>query len=632
MSTVKEQQRTAAAPPAATSPFICLSTQCDVLYRVGGLPHSFAFISEQSVYTRAVEQLRYATPSPSVLLAAGERFAGSDAAAPCQGPGEDANSFLPHVYINSQPPNPFPSIQQFEAVQRAAREQEKRRAKAHHRSSTALVKGSGDEAKTPPTKHELIPSGPLLAQRTYRHDYEHRGCEGHSNTTAAAPHGDAAEQTAGSLFKDSAPFASPSLQLVFPSPVLLRAVAQLVLTMQASSSTSAARFALAQYRGVQLLPWRASLHEVQESAAPSTPRLSPEAVVVSVLPQVVVEQATTRARVTSGQLSSPDSRSVEVKDSATLYALVPLSGPHAQSGTQGVKRAREEAPGAIQGGAAVNITTAAVVAGAVLCERLATTTEAAAAQTTSVRYAAVTADGFEGWMPRSGEGKSSPSPTPSKGSCVAESVLYEEESMWMTDGVYRPLFSLPLASPAETFVAGGANAPPSENGSSAQSATHAAFVKTSAFLFLSFLVHHSWCVHVHSAIAQALAAHRLPSKIEQQVGSAGPTFTVSHVTCLPPLQEVRRSPQYEWKSMLVYRRYEKQTAGGAAVPPLRQGPALWQLAILVVNRKAQLQWSMCNASPVADIGADSAAGSSRTNEHEGIWDRSGSLDDLLHQL
>ncbi|KAG5493133.1 hypothetical protein GH5_01870 [Leishmania sp. Ghana 2012 LV757] len=632
MSTVKEQQRTAAAPPAATSPFICLSTQCDVLYRVGALPHSFAFISEQSVYTRAVEQLRYATPSPNVLLAAGGRFAGSDAAAPCQGSGDDVNS-LPHVYINSQPPNPFPFIQHFEAVQRAAREQEERRAKAHHRSSTAPVKGSGDEAKNPPTKQEeLLSSGPLLAQRTYRHDYEYRGREGHSNTTAAAPHGDAAEQTAGSLFKDSAPVSSPSLQLVFPSPVLLRAVAQLVLTMQASSSTSAARFALAQYRGVQLLPWRASLHEVQELAAPSTPRLSPEAVVVSVLPQVVIDRATTRARATSGQLSSPDSHFVEVKDSATLYALVPLSGPHAQSGTQGVKRAREEAPGAILGGAAVNATTAAVVAGAVLCERLATTTEASAAQTISVRYAAVTADGFEGWMPRSGEGKSSPSPTPSKGPCVAEPVLYEEESTWMTDGVYRPLFSLPLASPAETSVAGGAKAPASENSSSGQSTTHAAFVKTSAFLFLSFLVHHSWCVHVHSVIAQALAAHRLPSNIGQQIGSAGLAFTVSHVTCLPPVQEVRRSPQYEWRSMLVYRRYDKQTAGGTAVPPLRHGPALWQLAILVVNRKAQLQWSMCDASPVADIGADSAAASSRPNEHEGIWDRSGSLDDLLHQL
>ncbi|KAG5468201.1 hypothetical protein LSCM1_02177 [Leishmania martiniquensis] len=649
MSAAREQQSASVTPSAAASPYICLSTQCDMLYRVGALPHSFAFISEQSVYTRAAEQLRYATPSPSLLPGVGEYSTRSDAAAP-RTRDDEVSLFHPRVYMSPPSPNPFPPIERVEAAREAAREQAERQAKAHDRCSTAPARGSGSEAKPLSREHGgLVPSGPLLAQRTYHQDYDHRGRRGHTDTSTAAPHCDAAEQTAGSLIKDSTSTTSPSLQLMFPSPVLLRAVAQLVLAMQASS-TSAARFSLAQYRGVQLLPWRASLHEAQESIAPSTPRLPPEALVLSVLPQVVADRSAARARAASDPCSSPHTLSVPSRDAATLYALTPFAGPHAQLATRGAKRAREETQGTTQDKGAVEDPSAVVLAGAVLCERLATDAETSAVQRIPVRYAAVTADDFEGWVPCSGEGDSSRPLAPSSASCAAEPFFYEEESTWMTDGVFCPLFSLPLAPPTETALAGDASAPTAEHDSSRQSTTHATFVKTSAFLFLSFAVHRSWCVHVHLAVTQALAAHRLPFKAQRQAGAGELAFTGSHVTCLPPVQEVQRPPQYEWRSALVYRAYAKQAsrcaagdalrllegdrgvreaalARGTAAQSLRYGPALWQLTILVVNRRAQLEWGMCNASP-----AHSAAASLRPSEHEGILEGSGSLDDLLQQL
>ncbi|CBZ30260.1 conserved hypothetical protein [Leishmania mexicana MHOM/GT/2001/U1103] len=641
MSAASERQNALAPPSTAASPYICLSTQCDGLYHVGALPHSFASISEQSVYTRAAEQLRFVTPPPNLVPSVSERTTSSNAAARCERVGNDVNPLLPHVCMSAQPPQPFPSIECFEAARRAALVQAERRATAHRWSSTAPAMRSGEGAATTSALLSgLVPSGSLLAQRTYRHDYEDHRCNKHMGATAAAPPGVAAEQTVGSLLKDSPQTPLPSSQLIFPSPVLLRAVAQLVLTLQASASTSAARFTLAQYRGVQLLPWRKCLHKAKEPAATSTPRLFPEAVVVSVLPQVVADCVASRVRATPGQITAPPSASVEDENSATLYVLTPSAGPPALMGTRGAKRAREEAQGGVtQEGKAVSAASAAIVAGAVLCERLSTTTEASRAQTAPVRYAVVSADAFEGWTPTIGRSDASPPPTPSTASCVSETFLYEEESAWITDGIFHPLFSLPSTPLAKPAAVADANASTGENSSGGQSTAHVTFLKTSAFLFLSFLVHRSWCAHVHSAVTQAVAAHQLPSKIEQRAGSPGLTFTGTHVTRLPPVQEVRRSPQYEWRSALVYRVYGKKAAErgaalaiGIAAESLLHGPVLWQLTVLVVNRNVQLHWCMHNTSLAASVGADSAATSLPHDAHEDILEGSGTLDDLLQRL
>ncbi|CAC9537545.1 conserved hypothetical protein [Leishmania infantum JPCM5] len=587
----------------------------------------------------------------------GERTTSSDTAAPCKRVGNDVDPLLPHVCTSAQPLHPFPSIEYFEAARRAALVQAERRAKAHRWSSTEPTMGSGEAAATASVLlNGLVPSGSLLAQRTYRHDYEGHRCKEHMGATAAAPPGDAAEQTVGSLLKDSPKTPPPSPQLIFPSPVLLRAVAQLVLTLQASASTSAARFTLAQYRDVQLLPWRRSLHEAKEPAASSAPRRFHEAVVVSVLPQVVADCVASRARAAPGQTRSSLSASVEDGNSATLYALTPSAGPSALMGTRGAKRAREEAQGeTTQEGKAVSAASAAIVPGAVLCERLSTTNEAPRAQTALVRYAAVCADAFERWVPPIGKRDASPPPTPSTASCVPETFLYEEESAWMTDGIFYPLFSLPLKPLAEPAVVAGGNAPAGENNSSGQSTANVTFVKTSAFLFLSFLVHRSWCAHVHSAVTQAMAAHQLPSKIKQRAGSLGLTFTGTHVTRLPPVREVRRSPQYEWRSALVYRVHGEREAEraasnavcriegdegvrgaalaiGIAAESLLCGPVLWQLTVLVVNRNAQLQWCMHRTSLATCVGADSAATSLPHDAHKDILEGSGTLDDLLQRL
>ncbi|CAG9581955.1 conserved hypothetical protein [Leishmania major strain Friedlin] len=587
----------------------------------------------------------------------GERTISSDTAAPCKRVGNDVDPLLPHVCISAQALHPFPSIECFEAARRAALVQAERRVKAHRWSSTAPAMGSGEGAATASALlNGLVPSGSLLAQHTYRHDYEDHRCKEHMDPTAAAPPGDAAEQTVGSLLKDSPRTPPPSPQLIFPSPVLLRTVAQLVLTLQASASTSAARFTLVQYRDVQLLPWRRSLHEAKEPAAPSAPRLFREAVVVSVLPQVVAHCVASRVQATPGQTKSLPSASVEDESSATLYALTPSAGPPALMGTGGAKRAREEAQGGTtRGGKAVSSASAAIVAGAVLCERLSTTTEAARAQTAPVRYAAVSVDAFEGWIHPIGKRDASPLPTPSTASCVSETFLYEEESAWMTDGVFHPLFSLPLTPLAEPAAVAGANASAGESGSSGQRTAHATFLKTSAFLFLSFLVHRSWCAHVHSAVTQAMAAHPLPSKTKQRAGSPGLTFTGTHVTRLPPVQEVRRSPQYEWRSALVYCAHGERAAEraasnalcgiegdegvrgaalaiGIAGESILCGPVLWQLTVLVVNRNAQLQWCMHRTSLATCVEADSAATSLPHDAHKDILEGSGTLDDLLQRL
>ncbi|GET92213.1 hypothetical protein, conserved [Leishmania tarentolae] len=630
MSAANERQTPLGAPPTA-SPYICLSIQCEGLYRVGAQPHSFASISEQSVYTRAAERMRFVTPPPNLLPSMSGGTIGSD-----------VDPLLPHVCVSETASSPFPSIKRFEAARRAALELEKTQAKSHRWSSAEpAMKLDEGAAAVSALSSELAPSGSLLAQRTYCHDYEDHRRKEHMGATEATPHGDRAEQTVGSSLKGSPQSPSPSLQLIFPSPVLLRAVAQLVLTLQASTSTSAARFTLAQYRGVQLLPWRTSLHK-KESLASSTSPLSPEAVVVSILPQVVADCVSSRAQEASGQFRSHLSASVEDKKNATLYVLTPTSVPPAPMVRRGVKREREEAQqGAKEEGTAWSAHSAAIVAGGVLCERLLTTTEASRTQTAPVHYAAVSADTFEGWVPHIEKTDSSLAPTSSTASCVPETFLYQEESAWITEGIFNPLFSLPWA-------------PPSENGSGGPSTAQTTFLKTSSFLFLSFLVHRSWCAHVHLAVTQQMTAHRLLSKIEQHAGSPEMTVTEVHVTRLPPVQEVRRSPQYEWRSALVYRIHDKQAVGrtassamspiegsegvcetaaaiGTTTKSLLHTPVLWWLTVLVVNRNAQLQWFTCNTSLAACAGADSAP-TLWHNAHEDIREGSGTLDDLLQRL
>ncbi|KAI5686387.1 hypothetical protein MNV84_02958 [Leishmania braziliensis] len=645
------------SPSATGSPYVCLSTQCDTLYRIGSQQHNFAFISEQSVYTRAAEQLRFFTPSPKLLSSVGRPSIGSDRAELCKRAGNDVDPLPPHVYMSAQPPHPFPSIERLEAAQRAALKQEEAQAKVRHRSSTASVMVSGDWAATTSALHDvLVPSGSLLAQRTYRYDYEDRRRKVRIGTTAAAPRRDTLEQTVCSSHKDSLQTSSPLLQLIFPSSVLLRAVAQMVLTLQTSSSTSAARFALAQYRGAELLPWRTRFHEVQEPAAPSTSRLSPEALVVSVLPQVVADRVASRARMSSGQLSSLRYTSRDDMDTTTLYALTPSVDLLTNMGPRGAKREREVTQRATQKGTAGNAAEVNVLAGTILCERLATTTEASAAQAVPVCYAAVSADEFEGWASKAGKGNASPRTLLSTAYCAPDTLLYEEESTWMTDGVFHPLFSLPLALPTDSSVVADANTPIMEHNScSGSHTTHLTFLKTSAFLFLSFLVHRSWCVHVHSAVTQAMAAHQRPSNTEQQTGSSRLVFTGTHVICLPPVHEVRRSTQYEWKSRLIYRAHEMRTAGcatTAAVRPLESNeevrggalvastatkslhyrPVVWQLEILAVSRNAQLQWCMCNTTLAACVGAGLAVTPLPHNMDEGILNGSGTLSELLEQL
>ncbi|KAG5493896.1 hypothetical protein JKF63_01728 [Porcisia hertigi] len=646
--------------PAAASTYISLSTQCDRLYRVGALPHSFASISEQSVYTRAVEQLRFATPSPDLLLSVGRCATLSDSPVPCERDVDNVDHWLPHVYMSADPPHPFPSIERFEAARRAAlEEEEKKRAKAHQQFSAAPKVESGDRAAPTLAPHDgLVPSGPLLAKSTFRHDYEdHRRKApiGASVAAAAASCGGTTDQPVGSFFKDSSQTPSPSPQLIFPSPVLLRAVVQHVLTLQSSTSNSAARLLLAQYRGVQLIPWHTILDGEPRPATLSTQRLSLEAAVISVLPQVLADRVASCTRTTSGAATTPLSPEEE-KRHTTLYALTPFTGPPSGVGTRGLKRPRETSQSAQHEGPAVYESSAAISAGAVRCERLLTTSEAFVAQIVQVRYAAVSADKFEGWLPQTRKRDASSQTTSEAAPCVAETLLYEEESAWMTDGVFNPLFSLPRQPPVEVAVATGADASNAEEGSSGRENTaHLTFIKTSAFLYLTFLVHRSWCAHVHSAVAQALAAHRLPSRAEKHTGSLGLVSSGTHVTCLPPAEEARRSPQYEWRSALVYRLHEKRAAGcttsgtsgrlggnegvcgvgignATAVDSLRHGRDAWQLTILIVNRSAQLQWWMRNSSPATCVREDSVAIKSSCTDPEGLLNGSGTLDDFLQQL
>lgn len=616
----------AATGPTATSPFISLAAQCDLLYCVGSQPHHYAVISEQSVFTRAAEQLRFLTPSPLTRHRA-SRSSPADLA-----DAHDSPEASPRVCMVASPPPPFPSIRWFELSREAeemTQQQQKQQTQPQPpQSSLPLSLLSTSSGATVPLRRQLVPSGTGLATCAFQNDYPAnksslsqeqsgegdmtalRGEQGGIVASSAA----AAAEAAVAKLEGSAEASAAASTIVtfFPSAVLVRAVAQMVLTMQASKQNSAAVFSLARYCGASLPAWVRAAHQdpaLAAKAADAAFHLR-DTLVFSVAPQVVADHLAALQVSTTPQAgadAAPSTTAAAAVAAATVfYAVIPnVDTPLTSvSATAGKKRQRSEAA---EGSAVEPL----VMPGTVSCSRISGTSPSSSA-CMPISYAAMTPSTFQGLhqasrsAPHPAAGASPPSP--------ADSTLYDDEAEWLTHGVLRRLFTLPaspIAGPASTA---------SERAETEESrrGTYAAFLKTNAFLLLSFLVHYSWCLHIHASVAEALAARLAAQRTAPEAAVNDGSFVAIHIVCLPQLADVRRSPQHAWTSELTYRlRRAKQRGVSASAKTWA-----WQLTANVLNRNAELQWRLfgrlgggaCDALPDTTV--------------EG----SGTLDDLLKQL
>lgn len=591
---------TPATSPSLSSPFISLSTQCDALYGVAAQPHRYAFLSEQSVYSRAAEQLRFWTPSPLQARPL-----------PSSAPGVVASP-SPQICVVAPANPPFPTLHWLEQARKA---EAAAAAAATATSSTAQQRGhtTGPACGTARLQ-PLVSSGAAMAVDAFRSAFPFLLSSPPRFRTSEREGIAAAEATGHGSTLGVAdvppPPATPqaSATLHFPSPVLLRAVAQMVATMQTSQQSTAARFALAQYRGVSLPVWRHAVEQSPSLATRADALAAQEALVLSVLPQVVADRCATKP--STGAQSSQESSAA-----AVFYSVSPVYTAefgNTQAG-RGTKRGREE--GHSDGSTApAPLAEPRVVPEAVRCARVSgwsLTADDGKAEV-PLHYSAVSPETFSRLYP------SSHASTPAD----ADTTVYDEEAAWLTHAVFSPLFTFPgvpqSAEPAE---------PPTEEH---RRSTHAAFVKTSAFLFLAFLVHHSWCLYIHDAVATALSARR------------GVTIDAVQVTCLPDLAAARRSPQHEWSSVLTYRflQHKHSSNGGEHDTPssnTAESALVGQITVRVVNRSAELTWRswgrvVGTALGLASAPEDGSLRNGGAGSAAGKREGTGSLDALIQQL
>ncbi|KPI86458.1 hypothetical protein ABL78_4489 [Leptomonas seymouri] len=650
----------AACGSAAASPFISLSMQCELLYHVGSQPHSHACISEQSVYNRAAEQLRFHLPTPSLQRASPIQSHGAQTESSSTSSVYGNAEASPHVYVAPPPLPCFPPIRLFEQTRIAEeqREQQQRRQAPSSSWRTASEGNSSSSSTQARMPRQLVPSGIDLATCTFQSDFMASKAPttyGVNNIGYAERH-DLQEslEVVDSTLQESvastpAPPQGPNspLAFFFRPAVVARAVAQMVLTLQASKQSSAAHFSLAQYRGIPLPAWVRAVKCDPSLLAKTESPVFRDALVFSVLPQVVADWIADQ----KGSLKGQEDHARDLSSSeraAVFYAVTPRIGFSSSSVpmTAGRKHQRAERPAEAEGpfGAAAEPPTVFDVVG---CTRL--SGPSLSSLQLSLTYCAVTPEDLQTPHPSSCD--TAHQSAKALGNAV-DSIHYSDEAEWLTHGVLHRLFTLPTTPSRSASATGGDNAaavllalPKDVPSKEQRESAHTVFLKTNAFLFLSFLVHHSWCLHVHEAVATALEA----SLKERNVGQGATqktSFVATCATCLPQLNEVRRSPQHEWISELTYRFYKLKGAGDESAPQTfsthtGKTPAarewVWQLTVKVINRSAELHWYHCGrlSGCVQDAPA-SVAGETLTSPRAGrsatTVEGTGALQELMKQL
>ncbi|KPA82179.1 hypothetical protein ABB37_03306 [Leptomonas pyrrhocoris] len=649
---------------AAASPYVSLSTQCDLLYHIGSQPHSHAFLSEQSVYTRGAEQLRFHTPSPlqqpTVQIPA-HNFPDESSVMINADGGQDA---APHLSTVAPPFPPFPSIRWFEEAGKAEEERQQLQLLQRSQASLSLwpVSSTAPSSSSVQTRfsRQLVPSGTGLATSTFQSDYPvNKSSAKHRHSGESVADGPVVQEPRaavdatvreGKTTTPPLPQASkPSLISFFPSAVVMRAVAQMVLTMQAARQQSAAQFALAHYRGEPLPAWVRAVHRNPSLLTRVESAVLRDALVFSVLPQVVAD------RLAGSKHPSPLQEAQVLdfplaEEAAVLYNVTPhcSCAPGDGDATAGKKHRRAEPCAETAGPVGAAAAVQAILPGAMCCTRL--SGPSSTSSSFPLRYSAMTEEAFH-TLHESTRGTAHQAAEVVRS--AADTTVYDDESEWLTRGVLRRLFTFPATLSTNLGAPGGdANAAATLPASSKDATTeesrrgaHRAFLKTNAFLFLSFLVHHCWCLTVHETVVKALTAKLAASSSAPEAAHSVSSVAIC-VTCLPHLTEVRRSPQHEWRSELTYRLLSLQDTGDNSATQAfstftREAPSVstvvWQLTVTVVNRSAALRWHrgghLSGNVHAADVAAarETLTGAFAGRLHDGV-EGAGTLEDLRTQL
>lgn len=603
--------RTGPAPPAS-SPFISLSAQCDLLYTIGSQVHPYAVLNDATVQSRGCGKLRFLTPSPFLLATSAAVTTSSIEGVHHSGKQEVGHEYeeneseRPRVLVSSPPASVFPTLAQLEDARRQNDQKSEKREKesVHQPHRMALhLQRRPDGLHGVSQTQALLPSGPQIARSNYERDFQWRSLPPTSTAgTMKKREREESEAVGGNgavvhtAEKTAALLPSPPVQY-FPSATVLRHLLHLLLSMHASAKNTAATFTVHRYRRVSL---SSSVHLYSERNVRVVG--NEDCLAFDILPRVVSEWQ--------------DGSKLQYRHhDGGGFCLLPGRGPLLLSQSSNGSSATSNCiyPGRllcfpVDFTAADSSSFSDLVPPGAACD-IEYSTLCGPAFREACRWCNITAT-------------VAPSAQPPMQSLTA-SIYWNAKSL-LTHGVFGSLFTFPCAadpqaSPSTHQPEGGINTAIESRETAAVSSVpvdYHRFLKTNAFIFLSFLVHFVWCRVVMDEVRHQIMKKKTGSN--QQC-----SCRVVQAVCMPDLHCAVRSPQFSWESLLLFASSSPSSPSHVAVQngapndhqyqqsPLseetvevvalgqwqemmiksdKNAPSMEYCVVRVVNRAAELRW------------------------------------------